>query len=101
MMGDGMRDVWVTRRHDGVTELSPRLAPLDGEERLLVIVTIMLAAGCFFLAGVMPAPVLGALFATCVAGELVLGVKALLLLLLRAPAEVHEIPSRHLHRRAR
>jgi hypothetical protein len=92
MNGRDMR-VWIRNRPDGVTELSPPLAPLDRFDRGLVIFTVLLAAGGLFLAGVMPAPVAGAILLSCIAGEVVLGAKALLLALLRPVAEVREVPS--------
>jgi hypothetical protein len=61
----------------------------------------MMAGIAFFMAGALPLPALAAVFCTCLAGELVLGVKALLLRLLRPAAEVYEIPARPLRRRAR
>jgi len=87
-----MREVWIRRRKDGVTELSPRLAPLPSIDRWLVIFTVVLASGGLFLTGAMPAPVLGAVLAAGLVGEVVLGTKALVLVLLRPPAEVHEVP---------
>jgi hypothetical protein len=87
-----MGEVWIRRRADGVTELSPRLSPLDGPDRWLVIFTVVMAAAGFFAAGVMPAAVFGAVVALCIAGEVVLATKAIVLLLLRRPAEVHEVP---------
>ncbi len=86
-----MRGVWIRNRPDGVTELSPALAPLEVGDRWLVIVTVVMATGGFFIAGAMPAMVLGAVLASCFAGEVVLGAKALVLALLRPPAEVHEV----------
>lgn len=87
-----MRAVWIRRRADGVTELSPTLAPLESGDRWLVIFTVVICAGGFFTAGVMPVAVLGALVATCLAGEVVLAAKALVLVLLRPPATVHTVP---------
>ena len=55
----------------------------------------------FFLAGAMPAPVLGAVLASCFAGEVILGAKAVALALFRQPAEVHEVPRWQLRRRRR
>lgn len=95
------REVWIRRRADGVTELSPSLAHLDPTERWLVIFTVFIAAAGFFLAGAMPAAVLGALLAACLAGEVVLGTKALVLMLLRPPAQVHEVPRFAASRRRR
>jgi glycine/D-amino acid oxidase-like deaminating enzyme len=87
-----MRHVWIRRRQDGVTELTPGLVPLGVDDRWLVIFTAVIAACGFFLTGVMPAPVLGAVVAASLAGEVVLGAKAVVLVLLRPPAEVLEVP---------
>lgn len=87
-----MREVWIRRRSDGVTELSPKLAPIEAADRWLIIFTVVMSAAGFFLAGAMPAAVFAAVVAACLAGEVVLGAKALVLLLLRPPAEVHEVP---------
>lgn len=87
-----MREVWIHRRADGVTVLSPRLAPLDVGDRWLIIATALLSACGFFMAGAMPAPVLATIVAACLAGEVVLGAKALVLALFRPLAEVHEVP---------
>jgi hypothetical protein len=96
-----MREVWVRNRSDGVTELSPPLVPLDRFDRVLVIVTVMMVAALFFVAGALPAPVLATLLAACLAGEVVLGAKALLLALLRPAADVHEVPRFQRRRQAR
>lgn len=84
--------LWKKNRSDGVVELSPTLAPLDRGDRWLIIFTVVITAWAFFLAGAMPGAVLMTLFAAAIAGEVVLGAKALLLLLLRPPAPVHEVP---------
>jgi hypothetical protein len=91
---DRMREVWIRDRPDGVTELSPRLSPLDRFDRFLLIFTVVLATGGFFLSGAMPVEVAAAILASCVAGEVVLGAKALLLVLVRPVAEVREVPVR-------
>jgi hypothetical protein len=96
-----MREVSIRQRRDGITELSPKLAPLERDDRWLIIFTVLMTASCFFLAGALPASMFAALFGACVAGELVLGVKALVLMLLRPRAQVHEIPTSVLRRRAR
>jgi hypothetical protein len=87
-----MREVTIRRRSDGLTELTPRLAPLEITDRWIVIFTVVMAACGFFVTGVMPASVLATVIAACLAGEVVLGAKAVMLLLLRPPAEVHEVP---------
>ena len=87
-----MRAVWIRRRSDGVTELTPRLAPLDVGDRWLIIVTVLISAAGFFTTGVMPAAVLATIVAACIAGEVVLGAKAVVLALLRPPAQVFEVP---------
>ncbi len=95
-----MREVWIRKRPDGITELSPQLAPLAREDRWLIGFTVIMAAGGIFMAGAMPAMVLGAVVACVVVGEVVLGVKALVLALVRPRAEVIEVPTRQLRRRA-
>lgn len=87
-----MQEVWIRTRADGVTELTPKLAPLDVGDRWLVIATVVMSASGFFMAGAMPASILAAVVASCVAGEIVLGAKALLLAVARPRAEVHEVP---------
>ena len=87
-----MREVTIRKRSDGLTELTPRLAPLEITDRWIVIFTVVMAACGFFVTGVMPVSVLATVIAACLAGEVVLGAKALVLLLLRPPAEVHEVP---------
>ncbi len=87
-----MHEVIIKNRSDGVVELVPKLAPLAPGDRFLVIVTVLLATGGLFISGAIPAGVVGAVAASCIAGEVVLGLKALLLALLRPAAEVHEVP---------
>jgi hypothetical protein len=91
----------VTRRHrhDGIVELSPKLAPLAPADRLLVIVTVLLVAGGLFVSGAIPAAVAAAVAASCLAGEVFLGLKAVVLIVLRPAAEVHEVPRWHARRR--
>ncbi len=95
-----MQEVWIRNRADGVTELSPKLAPLDVGDRWLIISTVVMSAAGFFMAGVMPAPILATVVLSCVAGEVVLGAKAIVLAFLRPLAEVHDVP-RFDRRRAR
>lgn len=95
-----MREVCIRSRPDGITELSPRLAPLAREERWAISFTVMMSCLGLFTAGLMPAVMLGAVLVSCLAGEVVLGVKATLLLL-RPPAEIHEIPVPAMPRRFR
>jgi len=94
-----MHDVSIRNRKDGIVELVPRLAPVERTDRLLVIVTVLLVAAGLFVSGAMPAEVLAAVAASCVAGEVVLGVKALALALFRPAAQVHDVPSWHARRR--
>ena len=88
-----MRDVTIRSRGDGITELTPKIAPLEPGDRLMVIVTVLLVTGGLFLCGAIPAGVGGAVIASCVAGEVVLAVKAAALALLRPVAPVHEVPA--------
>jgi hypothetical protein len=62
---------------------------------------VLLATGGLFLAGVIPPAVTGAILLSCIAGEVVLGAKALLLALLRPVAEVRQVPSCTLRGRTR
>jgi hypothetical protein len=87
-----MREVWIRRRADGITELTPTLAPLESGDRWLIIFTVVISTSGFFMAGAMPAAVLVTLIAACLAGEVVLGAKAIVLALFRPPAKVHEVP---------
>ena len=87
-----VREVVIRNRPDGVTDLSPRLRPLNVTERWMVIVAVAFAAWGFFLAGAMPAPVLLIVLSCCLVGEVVVGAKLLLLALLRPQAKVVEIP---------
>jgi hypothetical protein len=88
-----MRSVTIRSRADGITELAPTLAPLDPGDRLMVIVTVLLTTGGLFLCGAIPAAAAGAVTASCLVGEVVLGIKAVALALLRPVAPVHEVPS--------
>lgn len=95
-----MLHVTIRSRSDGITELGPKLAPLDPSDRLLVIVTVVLVAAGFFMSGVMPAAAFAAIVLSSVAGEIVLGLKALVLYAVRPAAEVHEVsPVARLRRR--
>lgn len=96
-----MRNVTIRSRADGITELAPTLQPLAAVERLIVIATVLFVTGGLFLSGFVPAGVAAAIGATCVAGEVVLGVKALALALLRPLAPVVEVSPLELRRRAR
>jgi hypothetical protein len=87
-----MREVWIRNRPDGVTELSPKLSAMDAGDRWLVITTVVITASGLFTVGALPAPVLATILAGSLAGEVVLGAKALVLALLRPPADVHEVP---------
>jgi hypothetical protein len=96
-----MHEVTIRSRSDGVTEVAPKLTTLDAEERSLVIFTVLINGGAFFVSGALPAAALGALAAACLAGEVVLGAKALFLALRRPLADVHEVPAWTLRRRSR
>jgi hypothetical protein len=87
-----MSEVWIRTRGDGLTELTPKLAPLDVGDRWLVIFTVVMSASGFFMAGAMPAEILATVIVSCLAGEVVLGAKAIVLALLRPRAEVFEVP---------
>ncbi len=88
-----MRDVTIRCRADGIIELSPRLAPLKGEDRVIVVVTVLLVTGGLFLSGALPPAVAGVVMASCVVGDAVLAVKRGALALFRPVAEVLELPS--------
>jgi hypothetical protein len=90
----------IRRRPDGVTEVSPKFAPMKRDDRWLVIATVLMASTGFFVAGVLPAAALAAMFCACLVGELLIGVKAMFLLVARPPAEVHELVVR-IHGRQR
>jgi hypothetical protein len=96
-----VRDVWIRNRPDGVTEFSPQRAPFARDERWLLVFSAVMAICGFFVAGVMPAPVLAVLVACCLAGEVILAARSLVLVLRRPLAEVHEVPSWRPDRRAR
>jgi hypothetical protein len=93
--------VWIRHRPDGITEVSPPMAPREAFDRWLVIASAVLGTGAFFVAGLMPAAVFALLVAAFLAGEVVLGLRALLLALLRPLADVHEVPRPPLRRPAR
>jgi hypothetical protein len=86
-----MADITIRSRKDGLVELAPNHAPRDVSDRLTVVCTVLLAAGGLFVSGLMPAGVLAAMAASCLAGEVVLALEALLLPLVRPPAEVLEL----------
>jgi hypothetical protein len=86
------RDVLVRSRSDGLTELTPKLAPLRLDERWMVITTVVIASWGFFLAGSMPAPVLALVLTACLVGDIAIGAKTLMLTLLRPPAKVILVP---------
>jgi hypothetical protein len=96
-----MRHVTIRSRADGITELAPRLRPLAPGERLIVIAAVLFVTGGLFLSGLVPGGVAAAIAASCLAGEVVLGVKALALALLRPLAPVVEVSPLELRRRVR
>jgi hypothetical protein len=87
-----MHDVTIRNRADGVVELGPRIAPLDPADRLMVVVTLILVACGLFVSGALRAEAVAVIIVSALAGELVLGVKGFVLLLLRPLADVHEVP---------
>lgn len=87
-----MHHVTIRSRADGIIELAPRLAPLAPADRLLVVASVILVTGGFFVSGFIPPGVGAAIVLSCIAGEVFLAVKAAVLLLLRPAAEVHEVP---------
>ena len=95
-----MRDVIIRSRDDGIIALVPRVAPLDPGDRLNVIVTVLFVIGGFFFGGILPPVVAGSVAASCVAGEVVLGLKAAALALSRPVAKVLDVES-FLRRRGR
>ncbi len=86
-------DVTIRSRADGIVELAPKLPPLRAIDRLMVIVSVLLLTGGLWLCGVVPPLAAAAIIASCLAGEVVLGVKAAVLALFRPLARVHEVPS--------
>jgi hypothetical protein len=86
------RDVLIQSRRDGLTELTPKLAPMQLDERWMIITTVVIASWGFFLTGTMPAPVLALVLTACLVGDIGLGAKAVLLALLRPPAKVIPVP---------
>jgi len=96
-----MRNVWIRQRRDGVTELSPEIAPLAPGKRWLVIGTAIITSAGLFVSGAIPAIVAVTVVASCLGGEVVLGAKALVLAVLRPPAEVYEVARWRVRHRAR
>jgi hypothetical protein len=73
-------------------ELSPMLSPVAQGDRWLIIFTVAMTAAGLFMSGHMPGLVFLAVLASAIAGEVVLGAKALLLMLLRPVAQVVQVP---------
>lgn len=86
-----MAQVTIRNRRDGVVEIVPKVALVDGSDRLSVVVTVLLVAGSLFLSGALPAPALAAIAASCLAGEAFLGLRALALVAFRPAAEVYDV----------
>lgn len=86
--------VTIRNRKDGVTELAPKHAPADPLDRFVVIGTVLLGGGGLFICGAMPALAFGIIAAGSLAGEVVIGIRALALMVLRPPAHVVPLPSR-------
>ncbi len=85
------RDVLVRSRSDGLIELTPKLSPMQVDERWMIITTVLIASWGFYLSGSMPAPVLALVLTCCLVGDVALGAKAILLALLRPQAQVIEV----------
>ena len=94
-----MHDVTIRCRADGITELTPKLAPLAPVYRVMVIGTVLLITGGFFLSGAVPPMVAALLAGSCLAGDLVLALRSLLLRL-RPQAQVVEVARFASRRRA-
>jgi len=62
------------------------------DSTIVVIVTVLLATGGFFTCGAIPAEVGALVLLFAIAGEVVLGLKAAALALLRPVAQVLEVP---------
>lgn len=86
-----MQDVTIRSRRDGIVELTPKHAPADSSDRLMVIGTVLLACAGFFVCGMMPGEVLVAIATTSLAGEVVLGIRAIALRLFHPAAQVFEL----------
>jgi hypothetical protein len=86
-----MRGATIQNRGDGVFRIVRHDVPMEASDRLVVIGTVLLVCAGLFLCGAMPAPILGVIAASCLAGEVCLGLKALALLLSRPPAQVLEV----------
>jgi hypothetical protein len=94
-----MQVVTIRSRKDGIVELAPKHQPADSSDRLMVIGTVLLASAGLFVCGMMPGEVLVALAAISLAGEIVLGLRALALRLFHPAAEVLELAHCRAHRR--
>lgn len=92
-------DVTIRNRRDGVVELAPKHPPLDLVHRLLLAGTVFLASLSLFVSGAMPPEVLLAIAVSCFAGEVVLGVRALVLRMLHPAAQILELARCRAHRR--
>lgn len=86
-----MHDVAIRSRADGIVELSPRAAALPASDRILLVTGLVLVACGLFVSGAMRAEAVAAIVLSAIAGELVIGVKNAILVLLRPRAEVHEV----------
>jgi hypothetical protein len=86
-----MAAVTIRSRRNGIVELAPEHAPTDAFARFVVLGTVLLVVGGLFVSGLMPAGVLAAMALSCLAGEAVLALEAILLRVLRPAAEVLEL----------
>ncbi len=90
---EGMRDVTIRSRADGLIELAPKLAPLKPGDRAIVITAVLFVTGGLFLSGLMPALAAAVIAGSCLVGDLVLAVKRAALALLRPTARIVQVPS--------
>jgi hypothetical protein len=88
-----MNGRWIQNKRFGVARIEPRLAMVDQLDRLLFISAVMFGSFGFFVIGAMPVQVLGAISATCFAGDALIALKNVVLSQLRPSAQVTELAS--------
>jgi hypothetical protein len=67
-----MSGLWIQNRVNGVARIEPRLAMVDGFDRLLFVLPVMFTAFGFFMAGAMPVEVLLGISLSCVVGDVLI-----------------------------